>query len=175
MSSESIALASILVATAAMLATLWQGIVATRSAQAQVFLEIEKHSIDIDFALGMDLIAELPAYKTFDDYALAVPESDRRLIHQAVSFLNYCAHLSQNGFVSRQHIWDIYFWSYRICDTKVSSWWLKGVRRSSPRRFLTFEAMCAEVASISDAEIIRFDQRRGITALASRNTDDRNV
>ena len=172
MSNDLIALASIVIATAAMLATLWQGFVAKRSAQAQVLLAIEAHSIDIDFARGIDLIAELPAYKSFDEYVLAVPEADRRAIYHTISFLNYCAHLSQKRFVTRQHIWDLYFWSYRVCDPKVRSWWLRGVRRSNPRRFLTFEAMCIEVARVSDAEVVRFDQKRGLTAPVSRSTEE---
>lgn len=168
MSSDSIALISMIVAAAAMLATLWQGIVAKRAAQAQVLLAIERHSLDIDIAHGTDLIAELPDYGSFEEYSKSVSESDQRIIFQTVSFLNYCAHLSSKNLVSRQYIWDLYFWSYRICNSKVRTWWLRGVRRNNRRRFFTFESMCIEIARVTDAEIVRFDQKRGITAPLSQ-------
>ena len=168
MSSDTIALVSMVVAAAAMLATLWQGVVAKRAAQAQVLLAIEQHSLDIDLGHGIDLIAELPDYESFDEYSRSVSQSGRQTIFQTVSFLNYCAHLSNKKLVSRQYIWDLYFWSYRICNAKVRTWWLRGVRKSNPRRFLTFESMCIKVGGVTDAEIVRFDQKRGITAPLSQ-------
>lgn len=174
MSSDSIALASMQVTTAAMLAALWQGVVAKLAAQAQVLLAIDKHRIEIDFARGIDLNVELPEYKSFEAFVQAVPEPDRRLIFQAISFLNYCAHLSQKGLVTLQYIWDLYFWSYRVCDSKVRSCWLRGVRKSKPRRFLTFESMCIEVAKVPDTDVVRFDQHRGLTAPISRASTTTN-
>jgi hypothetical protein len=168
MLSDSIALTSILVATAAMLGTFWQAIVAKRAVQAQVMLGIEQHSINVDFSCGMDLIAELLPYSDYDAFLAAVSKSDRRAIYQAVSFLNFCAHVSNKGLVARQAVWDIYFWSYKVCDEKLPSWWLEGVRRSNPRRFLTFQAMCIEIARIPASDIDRFDQRRGVSVSMSK-------
>lgn len=167
MTPDFIALASILVATAAMLGTFWQATVAKRAVQAQVMLGIEQHSINVDFSRGMDLIAELP-YSDFNAFLAEVSKPDRHAIFQAVSFLNFCAHVSNEGLVARQAIWNIYFWSYKVCDEKLSSWWLEGVRRSNPRRFFTFEAMCSEIAKVSAFNIDCFDQRRGISVLVTK-------
>lgn len=168
MTPDSIALASILVATAAMLGTFWQATVAKRAVQAQVMLGIEQHSINVDFSRGMELIVELMPHSDFDAFLAAVSKPDRRAIYQAVSFLNFCAHVSNKELVARQAVWDIYFWSYKVCDEKLPSWWLEGVRRSNPRLFTTFEAMCVEIAKIPAVEIDRFDQRRGIPVPMSK-------
>ena len=176
MSSDTIALASMIVAAVAMLGTFWQAVVAKRAVQAQVMLGIEQHSISIDFSRGIDLIAELLPYSDFDDFRAAVLEPDRRAIYQAVSFLNFCAHLSRRGLISRQAVWDLYFWSYKVCDEKIPSWWLEGVRKSNPRRFLTFEAMCIQIARIPTTDIERFDRRRRISVpMSKKSPTDRDA
>jgi len=161
MLSSVIALVSMIIAVVALFLTLWQNIITRRATQASVFIQLEQFAEDFGYSNGIEIISSMKKYDSYSEFCALESEETKKLIYKTVNFLNYCAHLVYSKYIPRQRIWDIYFWDYRICE-KLLPWWLDGVRKGNPRRFVTFEKMCKTVNKISAEAIIEWDNKRGM-------------
>jgi hypothetical protein len=160
--SEILAFLSVIITSAALFATLWQNFLTRRSLQASVFITLEQLGEKFGFDEGIDAIYSLKNYNNYEDYFYSENPETKKLIYKTVKFLNYCAHLSYSGFIPKQKIWNLYFWGYRICEDKLLSWYLEGVRETYTLRFSNFERMCREIGSISEDSIKAWDKKLGI-------------
>jgi hypothetical protein len=159
MFGEIIALISILIALTATLLTLWQNILTRRALQAQSLLTLRDLALQARFPEALGLISALKDYGDFDAYMQETSEDTRKLILDAVEYLNFAAHLVDENVLPRQTLYNFYFWAYRTSNEKLGNWWLEGYRRNYPQRFRTFERMCTRVASVSDAKIAEFERK----------------
>jgi hypothetical protein len=156
MPGDIVATVSAVIALAALAITLWQNTLTRRAMQAQVFLTLKQLADAVPYDEGLDAIATLNDYNTYEDYLATEPVERRQLINNTIKFLNYAAHLANKKYLPRQHIWDLYFWGYRIARQKLCPWWLEGVRKNEPRRFTRFESMCERVSAITDRQIMEW-------------------
>lgn len=151
----------LIIATMAVLLSLWQNVLQRRALQAQVFLKILEQSLSSDVANGINTLMTLAPYSTFSDYQSAESEATQDAIFRLVDFLNNTASLVEQGLIPRQKVWDVYFWAYRIAYQKLVPWWLDGIREQSwPQRLSAFARMGGQAARISDDAIARFDAKR---------------
>jgi hypothetical protein len=161
MSNEIVAAASLLIATTAILLTLWQNVLQRRSTQAQVFLHLLDKSSDPEVADGLELVTTLPTYESYQAFLSAESAEARTKVFRLVDFLNSMANLVEDGYLPRQKVWNLYFMIYRVAYEKLLPWWLEGLRKETyPQKFSNFERMCYAVGRISDKDMRRFDNKR---------------
>lgn len=160
--TEIVALMSVLIAVGALLLTLWQNILTRRSVQAEVFLTLENYALEQNYDEGISAIINLPVYESYEEFCMNESEDIQKSIYRTVKFLSYAAHIASKKFLPRQHIWDRYFYAYRISHKKLFPWWMEGIRGNyNPYRFATFEEMCNAAAEVSEEAIIEWDRKHG--------------
>jgi hypothetical protein len=160
MVAELVSLISILIAVGALVLTLWQNILTRKAHQATALMSLEQLGIDRNYNQGIELIYGLMNYEDFTSFKQTESEATQSHIFNMVDFLNFAAHLVESGFLPRQSLWNLYFWTYRNCSQKLLPWWLEGQRQNNPQRFAAFERMCWEVGNVSEEAIRNFDARR---------------
>lgn len=160
MENESfIALISIVIALIAVLLTLWQNFLTRKAVQSQVLLSLKQLSSEADYFGGMREIIALKDYHTYTDYLQNEPEDIRKKIYDTVDFLNFVAHLVEDNLLPRETAWHYYFHPYRICNKKLVTWWLAGVREEHFQGFTGFEKMCTRIGSISEESIRKREEK----------------
>ena len=115
MTNELIALLSVIIALVAVLLTLWQNFLTRKAVQSQVLLSLKELGKDVDYFEGMKVIATLKDYETYQAYLQSEPEENRKKIYDTVDFLNFIAHLVEDGLLPREVAWHYYFHAYRNC------------------------------------------------------------
>lgn len=160
MPTEVITAVSLLIAVTAVLLTLWQAVLQRRASQAQVFLHMLDQFNGDDVYDGCVSLYALPTYDTYELYERTESAETQRRIRKLVEFLNDTARLVKSGYLPRQKVWDIYFMVYRTAYRKLLPWWLQGERQGTyAQRYIAFENMCLEVASVSEKHMADYDRK----------------
>lgn len=159
MASEIVTIVSIIIATVAVLLTLWQNFLTRRTLESQILLNLKQLAKEAGYVNGVKAIITLKNYETYEEYIQAEPKETQQVIYDTVDFLNFVAHLVENKFLPRQTAWNFYFHAYRIGNTKLLTWWLAGVRKDRFQGFTGFEKMCKRIGNISDYEIAKHEDK----------------
>ncbi len=156
----SLALISATIALVAVLLTLWQNFLTRKAVQSQVLLSLKDNAKEVKFFEGMEKIASLKTYVDYAAYVKGVSVPNRKLIYEAVDFLNFIAHLVEDGFLPRQTAWNYYFHSYQTCYQKLLPWWLEGIRKEQFQGLTSFEKMCEYVGKIDEKAIQKHEAKQ---------------
>ena len=159
MLGQIVAFLSASVAVIALLLTLWQNILTRRAVQSQVLLALKELAKEADYFGGMAAIRALKSYDTYEAYLQSEPKGVQKTIYDTVDFLNFAAHLVDDRFLPRQTAWNYYFHAYWICNEKLLTWWLTGIRQERFQGFTGFERMCRRIGNISEETIAKHEAR----------------
>jgi hypothetical protein len=155
-----VAFFSAVIASVALFSTIWQNILTRKAVQSQVLLSLKDNAREIEFFEGMEKIASLKTYVDYAAYMKGVSAANRKLIYEAVDFLNFIAHLVEDDLLPRQTAWNYYFHSYQTCYEKLLPWWLEGIRKEQFQGFTSFEKMCLKIGTISEEEIRKHESKQ---------------
>jgi hypothetical protein len=131
--------------------------------RAQSFLQLYDYNAKAytdDGMDGIELLAKLPTYTSYDDFVTSESLAKRKAIYNTVAFLNFIAILAEGGYLNMQDAWNIYFWSYRLSYKKLFPWWLKEQHKYHPHAFAGFERACLTAGNIPEEQINTFDRGR---------------
>jgi hypothetical protein len=137
---------SLAIALAAVFLTLGQARLSRKALQAQSYINLEALEVETGYRDGMRTITTLNHYDSYDAFRADTADAQKteERIYNAISFLNFVAHLVDEGYLSRDAAWRIYVYNYRSCVEKgILTWWLPAWRQNHPGDFTLFERMCA--------------------------------
>lgn len=147
MAGDFIASISLAAAFIAITITFWQALLTRQALKAQAYTNLESIESESKFREGMQAIAELKEYEGYDQYVHDIDGTQRQCIYNTVSYLNFIAHLVDEGFLSEAQAWRLYRPGYLLCHEKLLDWWLVGIRKKRPKLFTYFERMCLAAAN----------------------------
>jgi len=154
MSSEIVALISVVIAAIATYLALKQTELNRKAMQAQTFVTIVNTARDIKFSRGMDIIRSL-RYENYDEFKESEPTEVQAHIREIVDFLNDLRHMIKHDYLTEEHVLNIYFVSIIACSERLLPWWLEGFRREHGNKYYyyNFEQLCESVKRMGEKRL----------------------
>jgi hypothetical protein len=116
------------VAACALIYTVRQTSLNRQAIQAQTFVTVVNTARTIRFSRGMDRIRAL-RFGDYDTFRDSTSPEVQRHVREVVDFLNDVGHMLRHGYLTRQHVLNIYCFSILDCSERLLPWWLEGFRR----------------------------------------------
>lgn len=154
MFSETIALISVLIAVIAIIVALRQNVLNRKAMQAQTFVTIVNTAREIEFSKGMDKIRSL-RYTDYKKFKRSESKVVQTQVREVVDFLNDIRHLIKHGYLTEEHVLNIYFVSIMACSERLLPWWLEGFRQEHDNQFYyyNFEQLCKMVGYMGEERL----------------------
>ncbi len=160
MFSEIVTLLSVIIAAVATGFALWQVRLNRKAIQAQTFLTLVNTARDIHFSQGMDIIRSL-RYSDHDEFRKKEPKEVQAHVRDVVDFLNDIRHMIKHGYVTEEHVLNIYFLSIMACAERLLPWWLQGFRHEHGNEYYyyNFEQLCKMIQRMGEKRLLRWHSR----------------
>jgi hypothetical protein len=123
-------LAAALVAALALVFAYLQIRLVHRTLEADTFTKIQERASEIPLSETIDFINGL-SFSDYDAYLKdkGISDRQRERVRAVADFFNDIAHLARDGYVNDLYPMQLYYPSVAVCQRKLSTWWLDGVRK----------------------------------------------
>ena len=158
--SEAIAVIGTLIALVAAAVALRQNVLNRKAIQAQTFLTIVNTAREIEFSRGMDVIRAF-RYDNYQDYTSTETQEVKDLVRAVVDFLNDLMHMIKHGYLTEQHVLNIYYLSILACAEHLLPWWLAGFRKEqgNPYYYENFNQLCEQIRDLGEGKLLDWDKK----------------
>jgi hypothetical protein len=153
-----------MIGTVIALVTAWialrQNVLHRKAIQAQTFLTIVNTAREIQFSKGMDLIRSFK-YNDYQDYKSKESQEVQDLVRSVVDFLNDLMHMIKHGYLTKEHVLNIYYLSILACADRLLPWWLDGFRKEHGSRYYyeNFQQLCTQIKALGEGKLLDWDTK----------------
>ena len=160
MFTEIIALVSVVIAAIATYFAIRQTDLNRKALQAQTFVTIVNTARDIHFSEGMDIIRSLN-YDNYEKFMKSESKKSQAHIREIIDFLNDLSHMVKHGYLTEEHVLNIYFVSIMDCSERLLPWWVEGFRQENNNQYYyyNFEQLCKRIHEIGDERLLQWNSK----------------
>jgi hypothetical protein len=128
--------------------------------QAQTLVTIVNTARNIHFSQGMDIIRALH-YDNYDEFKKSESEEVQAQVREVVDFLNDLRHMIKHGYLTKEHVLNIYFVSIAACSEKLLPWWVEGFRHEYGNQYYyyNFEQLCKIIRQMGEERLVRWHRK----------------
>jgi hypothetical protein len=83
------------------------------------------------------------------------------LVTSAVDFLNDLMHMIKHGYLTKEHVLNIYYLSILACADRLLPWWLDGFRKEHGSRYYyeNFQQLCTQIKTLGEGKLLDWDTK----------------